>query len=562
MKKLTVTLALLLCLVLCVFAFSSCGKKKKGGPADTTGEATAATTSKWPAIGAEVSAFAAEDRTLKIQYDMSSQNGEKIPTNDKYIKGPDSLDGADSIGEKIYERNNTAKELFGLTIEYTYWDEFTWGKQAGKIKEVVDAADAPDLFIDMLYDLNLAMKTKNVFKDLWSLPGSYYDFTAEGWMKDWMESLSFTGDRAYILGSDYFIDILRAMGVLPFNMTLMNGKGNDLAPALFGADNGLSAGETMSARFFDFVDNGQWTWDALKKLCEAVWADSDGDGQNSYDDVLGIVSDRYTGLPAALMVYSSGVSLTETYQINDEANEYNGKTWVRYNADSTALGTVFDAVAKVFTGQGAFVTNYTPDTGKNMSEHYVKFSGNTLLFAGPVILGALEDKAFQQRTIDWSVVPIPKVSADKKYNTVIHNIADAGAVNVNTTPGKARALSAFLQYCSENSGEIKDEFLQIVTKYKTAVYDQGTDRMLDLIYSSVITGRDKAFEDVAEGTNGKSSSSLLKGSQYTGGSDYIVERYQTLLSEKQGRLDAILKTWYQLPTASSEASGTSETPAQ
>ena len=61
----------------------------------------------------------------------------------------------------------------------------------------------------------------------------------------------------------------------------------------------------------------------------------------------------------------------------------------------------------------------------------------------------------------------------------------------------AVAISAFLQYCCEHSSNVRNEFLENVTKFKTTIYDQGTDRMLDLIYDSVINGRDKTLEDYA-----------------------------------------------------------------
>ena len=46
MKKITSTLALILCLILCVFAFASCGKKNGGSAATTADNTTSATTAK------------------------------------------------------------------------------------------------------------------------------------------------------------------------------------------------------------------------------------------------------------------------------------------------------------------------------------------------------------------------------------------------------------------------------------------------------------------------------------------------------------------------------------
>ena len=91
-----------------------------------------------------------------------------------------------------------------------------------------------------------------------------------------------------------------------------------------------------------------------------------------------------------------------------------------------------------------------------------------------------------------------------------------------------------------------------MTKYKTTTYNQGTSRMLDLIYANVISGRDKALEDVAEETSGKSSASWMKAQGFTGTSAYVASQYESQLSGKQAKLDKILEKWYSFSTSASE----------
>ena len=570
MKKLTVALLLILCAVLCIFSFTSCSKKKKG----TVTEAPPATTDKWEPLGAEIKAYSADDRTLRIQ--MSAYgDAEKTSRNDKYIEGPDedavNKKKTDTIGKLIWERNTRANQVFGTTVQYIYWDEtdLGWGKQAGKIVELVQAADpqAPDMYIDMLYDLNKAMLSKGVFKDVWSLPGSYFDFSADGWMTEWMESLSFTGDRAYILGSDYFIDFFRNMGVLPFNAALMDENGSKLAKALFGED--LADGETMSQRFFDYVEEGKWTWASLKKLCEAIWVDNAPTDQDSLNDTLGIIIEAYSGMPATIALYSTGESLTEVKTVN-------GVQTISYPDEPGALKEIFNAISDVFKGNGSFVTNVqgggSTEDKPGIGYHYIKFAENTLLFTDPSLLGTLEDDVFQQMMQHYlySVVPLPKLSEYKmdgsdyvldaagekiplKYNTVIHNTADVGAISVRTTGGKARVLSAYMQFCAENSGAVRKEYLEVVTKFKTTDYNQGTDRMLDLIYDSVITARDKALDDAIdclEGGREVRFHQKLKGGDapFENDASFIASEYTKIISTKSSLLGQVLTTWRNLPT--------------
>lgn len=556
MKKLYSILALILCMVMIAFCFTSCKKDKKGkvttAAPETEPVTQQATTNKWEQIASEVNAISAADRSFKISLDVFT-SAERVAKNKDYLKGPDQIkeNETSAIQQMVYERNKKARELLGLTIEYTDMDK-DWNTQCDEIVTLVqgNAADAPDLFVNMVFDLNIALKTQGVFRDIIDLPGAYFDFDAKGWMKTWMESYSFTGDRAYVLASDYFLDIMRAMGVLPFNMNLMDEHSADLASAILGEGETLETGENLSERFFDYVELGNWTWDTLGKLCEAIWVDTDSSGGNSIQDLLGIVTDRYSGMPSALILFSTGESLTETSI--DETDPSNPKTQIVLKEDTTTVGAIFDAVKGVFSGRGAFVTavGASGATIENPGLAYsqIKFSENTLLFAGPTLLGALENETFQNMTSTYSVVPLPKVDVNKNYNTIVHNTADCGAINVRTSLGKADAISAFLQYCTENSGDIREEFLQIVTKYRTTTYNQGTSRMLDVIYENLANSRDKAIEDASMRKDGARFHGVMKDNGFVWGSADVVTWYESNRAGKQTKIDELLETWYNLPT--------------
>ncbi len=578
MRK-TVFLCLLLCIVFSVFALASCGKgdgvsdgttrepeatasdPEATSPEDETDPTTAAvTTDKWEALAPQVTRLAARDRQLKIEC-SEFKTAEKASKNDIYLKGPDEIvDGVTPlIQQMVYERNRAADELLQTTVEYVFWD-IIYGEQKDQIDLVVkgNAADAPDLFVNMIYDLGLEI-LRGTFKDIRSIPGSFFDFSAKGWLTTWMDNMSLTGDRAYILGSDYFLDVFRAMTVLPFNMTMMDLNAAKLAPAVIGEEEDpLGEGEALTTRFFDLVEEGRWTWDVLGKLCEASWVDTDGNGSDSIYDTLGIIATEYGGQSAGSFIYSCGEELTVEYRITDPDSPYFGQQWIKYADTSEGLNKIFDAVKAVFDGPGSMSTSVPPEgnTPEQPGAAYflVKFAARELLFAGVCQLSALEDDVFQQMEDLYSVVPCPKTDKENSYNSVIYNDADAGAINVNIGPRKAKTLTAYLQYCTENSPAIRTQFLQIVTKYTTTVYNQGTDRMLDIIYDGILWGRDKAVEDLfGEILREQRWHALMKRNHFTVGSEFITQQYESLRAVKQRQLDKDLEKWYTLPKVETNA---------
>ena len=73
--------------------------------------------------------------------------------------------------------------------------------------------------------------------------------------------------------------------------------------------------------------------------------------------------------------------------------------------------------------------------------------------------------------------------------------------------------------------------------------------MLDLVYDSVINARDKYIEDTAEKTSGRRTWNFMKAGAYEYTADDVVTHYAQNYNQKTANLDAVLETWYTLPTA-------------
>jgi hypothetical protein len=105
-----------------------------------------------------------------------------------------------------------------------------------------------------------------------------------------------------------------------------------------------------------------------------------------------------------------------------------------------------------------------------------------------------------------------------------------------------------------NSGDIREEFLQIVAKYKMTTYDQGTDRMLDLIYDKLANSRDKAVEDASMRKSGERFHGKMKDNGFAWGSAEVASWYEGARASKQSNIDELLTNWYARPKVESSAS--------
>ncbi|MBR5044765.1 MAG: hypothetical protein IKX66_05390, partial [Clostridia bacterium] len=106
MNKRIVSLFLILCFILSVFTFASCGRKVDATDTTAQNEATEpeasetdaterkmteVPTDKWEAIAPKITMITEKDRTLKIEC-SERQTAVKGSKNDIYLKGPDSVE--------------------------------------------------------------------------------------------------------------------------------------------------------------------------------------------------------------------------------------------------------------------------------------------------------------------------------------------------------------------------------------------------------------------------------------------------------------------------------------
>ena len=290
-----------------------------------------------------------------------------------------------------------------------------------------------------------------------------------------MNSLTLSQHKMYLLGSDYFTDIMRAAYVIPVNLELLGIYGESIT----GDRN--NDGKFTVDDLYAQVYAGEWTYDVLMDYADAVSVSEDG--------WVGFAMSK-SNLTASGLIYSTPVSLIEK-TINPETNDYD-----HYHPDENKkLGDFSNAVKALLVAPGV---NYNV----NANDIRNSFAENKILFGDIVILGSLEKAEYQsmREGAGFGVVVLPLYNeeagyeADAPYLTQIHNVARIGAIAKNTT--KFVECTAYLNYQSTNSTQILDDYYKYEITYNLQ-FDvaQSNIEMLKFARANVRTSFDKAMED-------------------------------------------------------------------
>ena len=510
-------------------------------PTDASTDAT--TTDRWDPVALALLGLDEEDRTVLIEVDRSATRW----SDDRaavLVTGPDEIAPATPTAERlIYERNRALETRLGITVEYAYRTDLP-GEQAAKIVTLVNggAADAPDLFIDALSDLVRAA-FEGCFADILTRSGSYLDLGAEGWMTDLISGASLSRDRAYILAGDAFPDLYRGATVLPFNAGMLDGEQERLSSAILGEGKTLASGEKLSDRFFDLVAAGKWTYDTLAALSAAVWLDCGATAdRDDTGDLLGVVYDVASDTASGAFLAGCG-----TDYLLATTEQGSGRVALTYRADAGSIGELFDALATLTAGNGTLVTmgGFAETAGEpGLNTHRDLFRRGYTLFAGPAPLGTLGLSEYRWMNDPISVVPVPKLHGSDRYVSRVSPDADAGAIR--RTASAFSAVTAYLQYCAENSRDAVDAYLAYLTKTDTGP-NAGTDEMLSVLRGSLSAGFGSILDGMVSGSGAPTWNALLESDAFLSGATKFAPAYADAIGVKQERLDRLLDAWYELP---------------
>ena len=588
----TKIIALLLAMVLVVFALASCGGGNKGGNqggGDNPNPGPSNTTTSFPWT------------TTNLKFEMSeNSNQQELPSTCKrYLAGnTEDVDDASTVDAMVAARNNKALTETNVTVEYDYLPDTTqygWAQNIDRIHEEVSAkaAGRPDIYCNFVYDM-VATSLKGSFANLLSTTmqstindkgekvtgadHNYFEFTdptyvdtGVGYMNEYMRTLTLSKHKMYCLSSDYFTDMVRAFLIVPVNIGLLETIDVAETEGQYNSDR-TGDGEFTIDDFYKLVDDKEWNYSTLAQFSEKIFADgATGDEGVDLRDTVGFALGTNSGLPASGMLYTTSITIIEreydaatgeyTYNYPGATTSDGGKTF-QVTSVNEELVDFCDNLTALFNTKGVIAvgTHGTDTFGYGTTDLQAirsRFSSNNVLFGGVICLGSLEYDQYKDMNgkggSGYGIAPVPlyrtnytdaqgNVKTDD-YLTQIHNLGRIGAISYTTE--KFAQCSAYLDYQSTHSTDILNEYYDFKLQYDvvgTGV--KGNVEMLKYIRKNVRTAFDKVYEDAIgrfynatdEESLNKQWHSMIKNNGYALSGDEMRAAYNANTGEKAKRL--------------------------
>ena len=479
----------------------------------------------------------------EIVYSINEDSDtDQLPSSSKrYLAGvleDSELADYSRVDDYVTERNEGATKFTGVSVKYQYLPDggnYGWGQNIQYIyrQATSGAADAPDVYINFVYDM-VAASLKGAFANLYSTTMygdshewsaseyNYFKFednrayadTGENYMYEYMRSLTLSKHKMYCLSSDYFVDMVRAFFVVPVNIEMLNGIQMSNKEGAANSDrNGDGIFDIQD--FYQLVWDGEWNYETLADLANAVTVLDGSEEGVGLDDTVGFALGTGSGLPASGMLYTTSITIVKR-EFNGSDYEYSYPNMKQTAAGQFAfdnesedetfeqLDTFCKNLATLVDNDGVITVSGQDATNAGYANEpeaiRKKFANNTLLFGGVIVLGGLEHQDYLAMKGEgkkgYGIVPVPFYHSEggDEYLTQIHNNGKIGAISIGTK--NFAQCTAYLDYQSTNSNKVLTEYYD--QKLRQTVQVSGTDQnseMLKYIRGHVRSSFDKAFED-------------------------------------------------------------------
>ena len=503
----------------------------------------------------------------------------------RYLAGEDT-GTFETIDDMVTERNAEALEYTATSIIYDYLPdtaEHAWGKNVELIFTTVNSQskDRPDMFVNFCFDM-ISASLKGALANLWSTErgtgplyganyftfadvktGNYVD-TGVGYMYQYMRSLTLSKHKMYCVASDYFIDLVRAFMAVPVNLELLNSIEMSPEEGVYNSDRD-GDGDFDVDDFYQLIRDKDWTYSTLADFSNAIYADEgdsslSGTGTNLADihDRVGFAISISSGLPAVGMLYTTSLTIIHR-DWSDVTNDYT----YYYPESNPQLYDFCDKLNTLFSSTGVITLTDGQSGGYGSNAYEAvrnRFAQNKVLFGGIIALGSLEYGAYQdmKEGSGFGVAPVPLYKgADPEtglvddYLTQIDSSGMIGGISASTT--KFAQCTAYLEYMSQNSTDILNEYSDYKLQYDVADGTEGNIEILQYIRANVRSAFDMVYEDVLGrffGTVDPDSASyrwhaMLMANQFK--VTTMETEYERLYATKEQYLQSLVREYDVLP---------------
>ncbi len=422
--------------------------------------------------------------TAEIKMQISEQglgNG-LTPVYRRMLAG-ETMNAAD-IDLLVADRNRKMSGTVHAEIVYSYVtdtaDDYSLGTVGDGITERILAlgSSAPDVFCAGVNSL-IAASLKGCFYNMSSAgEDNHFSFNeygygsgseTYGYTAELMSELSLSPTKKFILASDYLTDTVRALTVVPVNVSLLEGIAAD-GDLEFLGDNGFVDAD----RFHEAVMSGKWDYALLISLCGAVY--------DAESDICGFMTDTSSASASSALLYSADINIFE--RVTDAQMRKYSCVFEETNDGFIKLSS---AIAQLCASTG--ISAQSTDAENIRS----RFARSRLLFGGTVPLAALESDGYKD-AVDAGVyiAPIPKLDVGDSYRTVLDSAARL--IAINTSCPRLNAVTAFLDYQSTHSTKIIEAYCLYGILYGAIGAGERNREALGLIRSSFYPSFESVYD--------------------------------------------------------------------
>lgn len=403
------------------------------------------------------------------------------PTQRRFLAGDtDSLTPTD-IDTYVKARNTATDNDVMVNVIYNYclnMADFGWGSNSDRIvRECASGSPtAPDMYCNFVYDMTCAALHgvfANLYSDDYGDGMNFFGFASarstsgnvadseRAYYLDYMRSLTLSNDRMYLLASDYNIDLLRSMLVIPVNVSMLNSIPLEKSTG----DTGELDGDFDIDDFYDLVWEGGFTYDALATLSEAVYKPlSDYNPGADLGDVIGFPLSHTPASWQNGIFIAAGIDMLK--KTPNGENGYSLSYPEKNDAFADFCASLLDLLNSpgVCTVSRTHAMNFTEVALSNDKVIRNLFaSDNKILFGGIASLGSLEGEKYRgmiENGTGLAIAPIPKYDNEGGESLAYHPAFDNSAtvIAISKKTGKFGQCTAFLDCQTGRSTELVDYY--------------------------------------------------------------------------------------------------------